>query len=297
MEKSRIFILAAIIFSYSIHVFAGTVPRNTGVKASQTNGCQHLASSGTAGRETEAEKSEKPSTSEGALEGEKTGKPEIEKEMLFLSAATGSNAATAKSDEEFHDDIRYHVSFPATTHASLDPGDVSGKGQVFSEQYKVENYGNTDIVITIKNIRINWDIGDSYEIDQDEITASPSSSKKLNINMIWRNEANDTEKAIQVLNGSPNESVLRLKAADYNKEGEYIRLHKGGTGFFYFTGSLNADPNIDWENYEIRVCFDYEIISDKEEDAWMQALESENNQGNEKGEAGNEESWNGRIDF
>lgn len=294
MKKNKIIVLAAVIVSSSIHVFAGTIPNDIGVKTKEVSFGAHLASAGIAGRAEEMKKDEKPTKEKWPIE-EKINNAESENEVKFVTKATDSNAAVIET-EDFQEDIIYNVSFPASTRASLDPGNISGKGQVFSEQYKVINYGNTDVIIKIKNICITWNMDDSSEIFQDEITASYSSAKKINIDMIWKNEVHSKKKAIPVLSGSPDESVLHLKAANYNKDGKYIGLCDGGTGVFYFTGSLKSDSNIDWENNEISVCFDYEIISAGEDEQWTQIMEEiEERSGSEGDEIG--KGGTGFIDF
>ena len=58
--------------------------------------------------------------------------------------------------------------------------------------------------------------------------------------------------------------MLSLKGARYDKNGEFTELHEGGTGNFYFTGTLNSNPNIEWTENEMLVTFDYEIVVDEE---------------------------------
>lgn len=159
-------------------------------------------------------------------------------------------------------DVLYNVAFPADIHAFLDPGDLSGRGQIFSDRYAVENYGNTDIVIKIKNIDVYYiSTEEIYEFSEEEITDSSSRIKRLNINMVWENEAEQTEKVLHVAEGVYDECVLSLAASEYDENGEFVTLREGSSGCFYFTGTLNANPNLIWEDGEITACFDYEVVS------------------------------------
>lgn len=179
-------------------------------------------------------------------------------------------------------DILYNVSLPADSTAYLDPGNISGRGQIFSEQYKVENYGNTDISIKIKDIDIYCKFSERlYEFSENEIAdSSPSDSipsdnsfvdsdpavKKLHVEMVWKNENGEPEKVLNVSEGVADEDVLHLKAAEYDDDGGFVELNDGGTGSFFFRGTVDPDPGLVWEDGEIVIRFNYEIVNTDEEE-------------------------------
>ncbi len=158
-------------------------------------------------------------------------------------------------------DIIYSVSFPTHTNAMLDPGNLSGRGQIFSERYEVENYGNTDVAIKIRNICVEYGSQeDRYELLEEEVTDQEAGVKKLQINMVWEGGLGDTQKTLSVSEGQRDEWVISLEAAAPNENGEAAAGDQG-IGRFYFTGTLNSDPYIQWEEGELLVSFDYEIIA------------------------------------
>lgn len=182
-----------------------------------------------------------------------------------------------ESDAKIND--IYNVSFPTGASAHLDPGNLSGKGQIFSDEYKVENYGNTDIAIKIKNIDVHyWLRSEVYELSE-EVADAYSGVKKLNINVVWKNEKENTEEVLKVVEGASDEYVLFLKAAQYDKEGDFVELNEGSVGTFYFTGTLSSDPWIIWEDDKMNIRFDYEIINantkEGEEDLVKQEIPKE----------------------
>ncbi len=181
-----------------------------------------------------------------------------------IREATSSKARdTDKEDIEINiEDGVYVVSFPANIRAYLDPGNLSGKGQVFSDVYVIKNYGNKDLSIKITNIDVNyWSDEYVYEFSKEKVTATSSQVKRLNVDMIWENKKKREKRVLNILDSEPNQNVLHLKAAKYNKEGEFVELNDDSIGSFYFTGTLNANPNFTWEDGEITLGFDYEIIS------------------------------------
>ena len=206
----------------------------------------------------EPEETEAPVESRSPVDGEETpesGAPTTEPEE------TEDMEHNPEQQTEEVGDIRYNVTFPTGTSAHLDPGNVSGRGQIFSDRYTIENHGNTDVVIKIKNIQVFYrSTEDVYALSEEEITDHRSSVKKMNINMVWLNESEQAEKVLNIMEGTADEEVLTLRAAGYDGQGEYAGLQDGSAGVFYFTGTLNANPDILWEEGEITVRFDYEIF-------------------------------------
>ena len=182
---------------------------------------------------------------------------EIAEELEIPSSEV--SADEARLDLENHN--IYSVSFPTRTMAYLDPGNLSGEGQIFSEQYIVENYGNTDVVVRINNIKIESYSPESiYEFSHDEIIDNQTEEKKLNVNMVWENDGDKSEKILNVIEGVADEDVLRLKAAEYDENGEFISLRESSRGRFYFTGTLNTNANIVWQEKDFSVRFNYELV-------------------------------------
>ena len=215
-----------------------------------------------------AQESEEASTEPTQVTEEPTSEPmreessseSMEKPKETLQDITDSEAALLRQEvmPEEPEPI-YNVSFPAKTKAYLDPGDVSGEGQIFSEHYKVENYGNTDISIKIKNISIRClSDQDIYSFTEEDVIDPRSTIKKLHIDMVWE-DGNGQEKVLHISEGARDEVVLFLKAASYDENGNFISLMEGGGGSFYFTGAVNRNPGLQWEDGEIVITFSYEI--------------------------------------
>lgn len=182
---------------------------------------------------------------------------EITEELEVLSSEI--SADEARIDLENHN--IYSVSVPTQTMAYLNPGNLSGEGQIFSEQFIVENYGNTDVVVRINNIKIESYSPESiYEFSRDEIIDNQTEEKKINVNMVWENDGDKSEKILNVIEGVSDEDVLILKAAEYDENGEFVSLRESSRGRFYFTGTLNTNANIVWQEKDFSVRFNYELV-------------------------------------
>ena len=200
--------------------------------------------------------------------------------MTVLLLGLPPEASAEAVDADYGDEpaaggyeIMYNVSFPADIHAYLDPGDLSGRGQIFSDHYIIENHGNTDIIVKINHIDISYSSAEEiYELSENEILDDHSHTKKLNIEMIWENEEEPMEKVLHVSEGEPEEYVLYLAAPQGSEAEETDKTAEGSRGYFYFTGTLSSDPDLVWEDGEIVVSFSYEIIG-PEHDEMREAAE------------------------
>lgn len=152
------------------------------------------------------------------------------------------------------------VEMPAKVQAYFDPQNLSGKGEVYSEKYKVVNYGNRDIVIKIKKINTSYGSDPiSYEFSQEPVQNNSSEKKEVNINMIWDNAKETQQRILNIAEGRIEEYVIYLKAAKYDKNGNFIKLDKDSVGMFYFTGTVNSNPDIEWQDGEIALNLSYQI--------------------------------------
>lgn len=160
------------------------------------------------------------------------------------------------------DDTVYNVAFPADTTAYFDPGNLSGRGQIFSDEFEIENYGNRDVAIQISGIEILYaQPEEAYQISAQDITDHRSETKSIHLEMVWKDAAGTVQKVLNIAEGAPEGSVLFLEASEYGADGEFIRLQDGSRGSFSFTGTLNANPDLEWADGEIILRFAYEIVS------------------------------------
>ena len=271
MRRKIACILALVMLPCQIALAADIIPEEDNADVSQeiTSGNDGDTVSDVPGQEEIPTTTEIPAEPRESIAPTVTEEPEKEE---FPKEETEESKKTAAV---------YNVSFPTSTKAYLDPENLSGKGQIFSEEYKVENYGNIDVAIQIKNIEVYyWGTEDIYEFAEDTTDFStektsadfqkegfqvedsrPVGVKRLNVDIIWQNESERSRTVLDVTEGAPEEYVLSLKASSYDDEGNFLELNSGSTGGFYFTGTLDADPGADWSNGEVRVHFDYEIVS------------------------------------
>ncbi len=228
---------------------------------------------------------------EGNTESPKADTGDEKPEELLWNGHEKEELQSARAE-----DVVYKVLFPANTNAYLDPGNISGKGQIFSDRYEVENYGNTDVAIKIKNIEISYPSTEEKYKFTDEEFAKDNEVNNIHVDMVWENE-DGTSQIINLTEGTRNEYVLELKAAEYDGDELLSGPSEGGTGWFYFTGSMDPDLELDWEDEKITVSFYYAIVSPESINTLSQDTPDEENAKNKDKEmavqetAGNHELW------
>lgn len=297
MRKKMAMVLVLLMLSSCINVWANTDDssvseniENTKVTAEDTDPSEKENHTVEFSTEETLEHLEKASSKESmedlTQESEKEDTKSEAEETFPLTEENqekDDNESTLNEESEnqetfsSEDNVIYNVSFPANIRVQLDPGNLLGKGQVFSERYKVENFGNTDVTIKIKNIEVFSSVEkESYNFSETEMTEEPFQTKKICVDMTWENKDGADRKVLPVENGTPNEYVIKLDAA---------RQDKDSIGYFYFTGTMNTSPYINWESANIRVTFHYEILSpmDMEEENFEEELENDLEENDQKG--------------
>ena len=169
------------------------------------------------------------------------------------------------SKEESAEKFMTKVSVPTDVQIHFDPQNLFGKGQIFSEQYEFINYGREDIAVKIKGVDVSYPgQKKAYTFSDETIENNHSETKEMNIKMVWENKNEGLESVLNVEPGKADEYVIYLKGSSYNEKNEFIKLNKGSKGFFYFTGTLNSNPDLQWDDGGIMINYQYEIINGEE---------------------------------
>lgn len=175
------------------------------------------------------------------------------------------NSAEQGQESEEKNNTILKVEMPTSTRVHIDPENWSGKGQISSDSYQVINYGNTDVIIRIKNIKIiHRNEKEQVEFSEIPVLDDGSKEKKMNLNMVWGNRREENGRVLNVMDGKADADVICLEAAKYDGKGQFIELNKNSEGVFYFTGTVNPNPDIQWIDDEVSIDFDYQIVTVKD---------------------------------
>lgn len=121
----------------------------------------------------------------------------------------------------------------------IDPWNLSGKGQIYSEHFTIRNCGNMICTVVLQNIVCIGDNGVVVVKDVEQIYAQDAAGAYLEIVF-------------------ENGETLALSAED--KEYTAI-LEPGGELVFWFAGAVNERASEGWENKELSVGLKYFSIT------------------------------------
>jgi hypothetical protein len=153
-----------------------------------------------------------------------------------------------------------NVVVPTTVSMTLDPLELSGRGQIYSDIYDIINLGDTDVVLTLTDIQVIFANDSDFEaLAQPYDQASQSSLKAVFLVM-------DFGRA----------EVPPVVLTDTDREGPVsilLNSAQGGTEgishlYLSFTGNLNENPAVPWVDGDIKIVITYsmENVSSSEED-------------------------------
>ena len=177
---------------------------------------------------------------------------------------SGSHIAEEDPENESKDETVVKVSFPEKLRISLDPKNLLGKGSIYSDEYKIVNYGNSDVVIRIKMTDVFYKSRGNAEENPNtkalDIEESPS-VEDLNVKIAWENGKN-VKKSVDASEGE-DVYFLHLKASQYDEKNEFVKLGKGSEMSFRFTGDINGDSDVQWNVDALGLNVSYRIENAK----------------------------------
>ncbi len=150
-----------------------------------------------------------------------------------LSSDAESKEKTVSSDER---DISF-LQIPEKLSVTIDPLEVDGKGQIYSEKYSIRNDGKTAGVLRLYDLRCKLRKGSSVILRKD--------TKGLH-------EGEEQSIYMEILFGDADRLTLTQKASEYETE-----LEPGEELPIRFTGEVNENAPERWANQGISINISY----------------------------------------
>jgi hypothetical protein len=143
-----------------------------------------------------------------------------------------------------------NIVIPATVSISIDPFEINGRGQIYSDEYAIQNLTDSDVILTFTDMRVIFANDTDFEalaVPFDENTVSDRKAVQLVLNF-GRNDV--TPVVLTDMNRAAEKSVL-LRAAEYDASEAASSLSLS------FTGSLNHAPAVDWKDGDVKLRLEY----------------------------------------
>jgi hypothetical protein len=153
-------------------------------------------------------------------------------------------------EAETDDDI-LHVIVPQRLDFVIDPFEITGRGQVYSEPHVIENRGDADVFLTFSDISVVFE--NEMEVEAMEI---PFDEYRY---------AGSARKAIYLLLDFGREDIPPIVLTDETARASVsgILLRTGGSGSNICTlglsGIVNCDANAGWRDGEVKINLNYHM--------------------------------------
>ncbi|MDR0937699.1 MAG: hypothetical protein LBM98_13580 [Oscillospiraceae bacterium] len=177
--------------------------------------------------------------------------------LALLTAAFGF--APARAEEETappdapQDDI-ISVIVPTTLDFTIDPLELAGRGQIYSEPFFIENRGNSNVVLTLSDINVAFAKDDEFEAVLEPFGDEFQSERKaLYLALDFGREGfppvvlTDLEHPASVL------IPLFSEESALSADGEYSSVELS------FSGNVNYPPELDWLPGDVHIAMTYTL--------------------------------------
>jgi hypothetical protein len=140
-----------------------------------------------------------------------------------------------------------NVIIPISVKFTIDPFEVNGKGQVYSEVYWIENQNDVSVSMTFNGVGLTFANDTDFEAVAVPFSDSDSGLKSIYLEMEfgW----NSTPPIIFTDAGNFNEITVEL--------GPY--LDSSYLLPFWFAGTINPNPAVKWESGDVKILLTYTL--------------------------------------
>jgi hypothetical protein len=177
-----------------------------------------------------------------------------------------------------------NIVVPAEIIIVLDPLELAGRGQIYSDTYVIENHGETDVLLTISDIALIFPNDTDFEalpLPYDQ--KSESSLKAIFLLMDFGRA--DISPVVTTDASLETPISILLNAAQADKEGaSYAALS--------FMGNLNENPEVPWNDGDVKITITYtaQTVSIPDEDSEESASKDEEADGEDESEEENSDN-------
>jgi len=166
-----------------------------------------------------------------------------------------------------------NVIVPSTVQLTINPLELNGRGQIYSDDYRIENRGDTDVLLTFTDIEVIFANDTEFEP-----LAEPFE------------ENGSKRKSIYLLMDFGRSDFPPVVLTDFSREaGEPIPLYAAQSGptekssvSLRFSGSVNHAPAVDWQDGDVKINLTYRLEAVPPPDEENQPADEENQPADEE---------------
>lgn len=180
----------------------------------------------------------------------------VEQTVLVLDNAPSSDLAL---DEALGIEPIVNVKVPENISFVIDPFEVNGRGQIFSDDLPVTNFSNVDVIVKIKSLHYTFKNDTDFVcLDQPYDYFSHSTLKA--VNMLLKSDVPEFEDFVITnrVDEAPSFEFY-LAASTYDETNTWMSLNEGSEMKFSLGGTVSEAPDIPWESDDIILTIDFDV--------------------------------------
>ncbi|MCL2050604.1 MAG: hypothetical protein FWG91_02570 [Lachnospiraceae bacterium] len=151
------------------------------------------------------------------------------------------------------DDVNIQVAIPLSLDFILDPYNISGQGTLFAPEYSIANYSNIDIELEIHDLAYSFsDNGDFLSL-----TEAPNQDEEAQEKMVFMflRHLMEPQNDDFIITDQADGAVLsiRLEAANYDENGEFVSLNESSIFRFTIMGAVTNGLSAPWKSGDLKL--------------------------------------------
>jgi hypothetical protein len=187
--------------------------------------------------------------SEGA--GESSAVPNAQEGAENGSVASGDMFADIPEPELPDGEAVLNVAIPVTVNITIDPFEIDGRGQVYSEAYEIRNHGDTDVILTLSDFEVIFANNTDFEALTASFDETSGSDLKAIYMLLHLGRADIPPIVMTDANAGPISVPLAAAGEGVLDEGIALSL--------YFSGGVNHEPRVKWQSGDVKIRLTYRL--------------------------------------
>jgi hypothetical protein len=164
-----------------------------------------------------------------------------------------------------------NVVVPASLEFTIDPFEIAGKGQIYSKPYRIENNGDTDVLLTLSEMRVFFTGEGEFESLSEPFDANAESTRKAIRLSLDFSRSELPSVVLTDPNHAEDVRILLSAIRPGEEEAAYLSLS--------LSGSVNHAPAADWRDGDVNISLHYSMEAVlPEEEAIADAQDREQNE-------------------
>ncbi len=178
--------------------------------------------------------------------------PEPAGETIPVEESPGTEPVQLPNSKvEYLENPVLNVVVPIAVSITIDPLELAGKGQIYSDTYKIRNNGDTDVLLTFSDIQVTFADDINFEALSQPFDERTSSDLKSIFMMLDFGRSDMPPAVITDFSRSGPICIPLSPPMEDTEEDSLLQ--------FNFCGSVNYAPAVSWKDSDVKISMNYTL--------------------------------------